>query len=113
MSSSVLSFVRKNASSVRTTLTVEQGVTLRLAGMPTAYTVDGVARLAGSQLADAKGSVRTALEDGRKVSSAFSLSPDKAEQLVRGPDAPATAGRAGKRQTAMASGEPAANGAAA
>jgi hypothetical protein len=103
MSSAILSYIRKNATSVRTTLTVEQGVTIRLAGMPVSYTVDGVGKLAGSQLSDAKGAVRTAMEDGRKVSSAFSLAPDKAEQLIRGPEAPAATGRAGKRQT---NGEP-------
>jgi hypothetical protein len=100
--SSVLSFIRAHAKSSRTTVTVEDGVTLRLGGMPSVYTAAGLKKLATAQAADVKGSVRTKLEDGKRVSTSFALEGERAGQLIAGE----TESRAGRRQTAMANGEP-------
>ena len=115
--SSVLSYIRKHATKATTTVTVEDGVTLRLTGMPVAYTSGGVASLAKSQVGEVKGSVRTQLDDGKRVSTSFAVGADHAANLVTGDldgDAGAGSGRRkGGRQTAAAGGEPvpaAANG---
>jgi hypothetical protein len=101
--SSVLSFIRAHAKSSRTTVTVEDGVTLRLGGMPAAYTAAGLKKLATAQVAEVKGSVRTKLEDGKKVTTSFALEGERAGQLIAGE----TENRAGRRQTSMSSnGEP-------
>ncbi len=111
--SSVLSYIRAHAKNTRTTVSVEDGVSLKLEGMPAAYTAAGLKKLASAQTSDVKGAVRTKLEDGKRVSTSFALDGEKAGQLIAGEHEAAPAGRAGRRQTAMASGEPSVNGAAA
>jgi hypothetical protein len=104
--SRIISFLRKHGKASKTTLTVEPGVSLRLSGLPAAYTVGSVKALALAQAGDVKGSVRSVLETGQRVSSTFALDADRAAQLVAGEVEDERKPRGGKRQTAMANGEP-------
>jgi hypothetical protein len=102
MSSSIISFIKKHAKTARTTVTIEQGVTLRLDGLPAAYTTTSMRTLAASQPGDVRGAIRTALEEGKKTSSSITLEGERAGALIAG----STESRAGRRQTAMSNSEP-------